>query len=177
MISCVGPATTKLQSRSSHRGRGAGPHNGRDAVLFVHTTQTEWTASSPRSPRRAEEKPSDRAFFCDGRDATGTSSRRPGGPRPVAAEESRNLWPARRRVNAPQFQGCLTGSRGRFRGPPAPRPHREKNPGRKRTLAGCGQAACSIARMRSRERCCRENRRFSCLEKVPEDFFRGQRVS
>jgi hypothetical protein len=28
--------------------------------------------------------------------------------------------------------------------------------------------------MRSRERSSRENRRFSCLEKVPEDFFHGQ---
>jgi len=28
--------------------------------------------------------------------------------------------------------------------------------------------------MRSRERSSRENRRFSCLEKVPEDFFQGQ---
>ena len=41
-------------------------------------------------------------------------------------------------------------------------------------LAGCGQTACSIAGMRSRERCCRENRRFSCLDKVPEDFFHSQ---
>jgi len=40
-------------------------------------------------------------------------------------------------------------------------------------LAGCGQTACWIAGMRSRERGSRENRRFSCLEKVLEDFFHG----
>jgi hypothetical protein len=43
-------------------------------------------------------------------------------------------------------------------------------------LAGCGKTACTIAWMRSRQPGCRENRRFSCLEKVPEDFVHGQRA-
>jgi hypothetical protein len=43
-------------------------------------------------------------------------------------------------------------------------------------LAGWGKTACSIAWMRSRQPGCLENRRFSCLEKVPEDFFQGQLV-
>jgi hypothetical protein len=38
-------------------------------------------------------------------------------------------------------------------------------------LAGCGQTACWIAGMRFPERRSAENRRFSCLEKVAEDFF------
>jgi len=41
-------------------------------------------------------------------------------------------------------------------------------------IAGCGSTACSVAWMRSRVRSSRENRRFSHLEKVPEDFFHGQ---
>ena len=45
-----------------------------------------------------------------------------------------------------------------------------------KVLAGRGKTACRIARTRSRVRSTRENRRFSCLEKVLEDFFHGQLV-
>jgi len=43
-----------------------------------------------------------------------------------------------------------------------------------RQPAGCGTPACRTAGMTCRERSTRENRRFSRLEKVLEDFFHGQ---
>jgi hypothetical protein len=42
-------------------------------------------------------------------------------------------------------------------------------------IAGCGQTACRTSWMTCRAWNARENRRFSCLEKVSEDFFHGQR--
>jgi len=43
-----------------------------------------------------------------------------------------------------------------------------------RPHAGCGSAACPIARMRSRVRSSRADRSFSRREQVAEDFFHGQ---
>jgi len=44
------------------------------------------------------------------------------------------------------------------------------------SIAGCGKTACWVAWMRFPERRSGENRRFSCREKVAEDFFHGQLV-
>jgi hypothetical protein len=91
----------------------------------------------------------------------------------VESPESPHRSRSQRSMTTPSSQRLLPGEANvRWEAcPPAKCRYAEQMPG---PLAGSGTTACRTSGMTCRVQSTRENRRFSCLEKVSEDFFHGQ---